>query len=194
MTPERWRQIDDLFDASLRLAPAERDAWLRQTCGGDDDLRTEVDRLLAQDERADRAAFLRPPSDSPASRSDGELARPRRHRPPREPGPIDRRQDGIRRRLRWLHPQAGHRRGHGAVPDLRAPIGGAGATARAADHLHPHPGDGDRLEKHRRRDGRRPRRSITSTRSSSWPSGASSPCSRAGGPSRSPGSRPWSWA
>ena len=26
---QRWRQIDDLFDASLRLGPDERDAWLR---------------------------------------------------------------------------------------------------------------------------------------------------------------------
>ena len=24
MTPERWRRIDDLFDAALRLDPAER--------------------------------------------------------------------------------------------------------------------------------------------------------------------------
>jgi hypothetical protein len=28
MTPERWRQIDDLFDAALRVDPAEREAWL----------------------------------------------------------------------------------------------------------------------------------------------------------------------
>ena len=54
MTPERWRRIDDLFDAALRLDPAERDAWLRGACGDDDDLRAEVGRLLAQDERADR--------------------------------------------------------------------------------------------------------------------------------------------
>ena len=61
MTPERWRRIDDLFDAALRLDPAEREAWLRDACGGDDDLRAEVGRLLAQDERADRDGFLTPP-------------------------------------------------------------------------------------------------------------------------------------
>ena len=39
MTPERWRQIGDLFDAAVRIDPAEREAWLRApaaattTCG-----------------------------------------------------------------------------------------------------------------------------------------------------------------
>jgi eukaryotic-like serine/threonine-protein kinase len=61
MTPERWQQIDDLFDAALRVAPAGREAWLRDACGGDDDLRAEVGRLLARDERADRVGFLMPP-------------------------------------------------------------------------------------------------------------------------------------
>ena len=61
MTPERWRRIDDLFDAALRLDPAEREAWLRGACGDDDGLRAEVGRLLAQDERADRDGFLTPP-------------------------------------------------------------------------------------------------------------------------------------
>ena len=60
MTPERWRQIDNLFDDALRVSPAEREAWLRGTCG-DDELRAEVGRLLAQDERADRDGFLTPP-------------------------------------------------------------------------------------------------------------------------------------
>ena len=61
MTPERWRRIDELFDAALRLDPTEREAWLRGACGDDDGLRAEVRRLLAQDERADRDGFLTPP-------------------------------------------------------------------------------------------------------------------------------------
>jgi eukaryotic-like serine/threonine-protein kinase len=61
MTPDRWRQIDTLFDAALRLDPAERGAWLRRACGDDDDLREAVGRLLSQDERAARDGFLAPP-------------------------------------------------------------------------------------------------------------------------------------
>ena len=61
MTPERWRRIDDLFDAALRLDPADREAWLREACGDDEALRAEVGRLLAQDEGAARDGFLTPP-------------------------------------------------------------------------------------------------------------------------------------
>jgi serine/threonine-protein kinase len=64
MTPERWRRINDLFDAALRLAPAEREPWLREACGGDEDLRAEVVRLLAGDERAARDGFLTPPGEA----------------------------------------------------------------------------------------------------------------------------------
>jgi hypothetical protein len=61
MTPERWRQIGALFEAAVRIDPAGREAWLVAACGGDDDLRAEVGRLLAQDERASRVGFLTPP-------------------------------------------------------------------------------------------------------------------------------------
>jgi eukaryotic-like serine/threonine-protein kinase len=61
MTPDRWREIGELFDAAVRIDPAGREAWLGAACGGDDDLRAEVGRLLAQDERASRVGFLTPP-------------------------------------------------------------------------------------------------------------------------------------
>jgi len=35
MTPERWRQIGDLFDVAARLEPAQREGWLRRACGED---------------------------------------------------------------------------------------------------------------------------------------------------------------
>ena len=47
MTPERYQQIGQLFDAALERAPEEREAFLRQASGDDDDLRSEVERLLA---------------------------------------------------------------------------------------------------------------------------------------------------
>ena len=45
MTPERWRQIDGLFDAALRLDPADRGEWLRLACGADDELFAQVGAL-----------------------------------------------------------------------------------------------------------------------------------------------------
>ena len=71
MTPERWQQIGELFDAGVRIVPAEREAWLRAACNGDIDLRDEVSRLLAQDERADRDKLLTPPvpADLPPNRT-----------------------------------------------------------------------------------------------------------------------------
>ena len=93
--------------------PPSGEAWLRAACGGDDDLRAEVGRLLAQDERADRDGFLTPPeADEPASGSDGELA-PRAGAASRsEPGPIAAVGGRVGRRHRGLHPQGGDRAAH----------------------------------------------------------------------------------
>jgi tRNA A-37 threonylcarbamoyl transferase component Bud32 len=66
MTPERWQQIGELFKAAVRIDPAGREVWLRAACGGDDDLRAEIARLLAQDERVDRIGFLTPPEPTAA--------------------------------------------------------------------------------------------------------------------------------
>ncbi|MBL8169118.1 MAG: protein kinase [Acidobacteria bacterium] len=52
MTPERWKQIDELFDQVLDLAPAERAAFLRVNCADDAELRREVAALLAAHEQA----------------------------------------------------------------------------------------------------------------------------------------------
>jgi hypothetical protein len=90
MTPERWRQIDDLFDAALRLGPAERDAWLSTACAGDDVLRAEIDRLLDQDHRADRDGFLTPPeSPVPSLEETGSWPAREESRRRRSPKPVD---------------------------------------------------------------------------------------------------------
>jgi eukaryotic-like serine/threonine-protein kinase len=94
MTPERWRQIDDLFDAAVRVAPPARAAWLRDACGGDDDLRAEVIRLLAQDDRADRVGFLTPPEDTdPSAVPTGTWSAPDGARPPHRPAATARAKD-----------------------------------------------------------------------------------------------------
>jgi hypothetical protein len=47
VTPERWKQVNDLFHAALERSPAERAAFLSQAAGGDDRLRRDVESLLA---------------------------------------------------------------------------------------------------------------------------------------------------
>ncbi len=92
MTPDRWLQIDVLFDRALQLDPSERAAWLRQACGDDDELRAEVDRLLADDDRATLNGFLTPielaspprPSNETASWPPSDRGGPT----PCRPGPI----------------------------------------------------------------------------------------------------------
>jgi serine/threonine protein kinase/Tol biopolymer transport system component len=48
MTPERWRQIEQLFQSALERAPEHRNAFLDQACGQDADLRERVEHLLGQ--------------------------------------------------------------------------------------------------------------------------------------------------
>ena len=49
MKPQRWKEIDRIFAAALEREPAERAAFLDEACGGDEQLRKEVESLLAND-------------------------------------------------------------------------------------------------------------------------------------------------
>src|SRR5512145_1229787 len=65
MTPERWKQVDQLMQEALERESAERAAFLAEACGGDDELRREVESLLGFHERA--GDFIEaPPSDMAA--------------------------------------------------------------------------------------------------------------------------------
>jgi hypothetical protein len=57
--PEREREVGELFEVAVRIDLAGREAWPRAACGGDDELRTEVGRLLSQHERVDRSVEYR---------------------------------------------------------------------------------------------------------------------------------------
>jgi serine/threonine protein kinase/Tol biopolymer transport system component len=52
MKPEWWGRIEELYHAALDRSPDERAAILDAACDGDQDLRREVESLLAHDERA----------------------------------------------------------------------------------------------------------------------------------------------
>src|SRR5678810_1176376 len=50
MTADRWRQISAIYNAAIVRPGADRTAYVSSACGGDDDLRREVEVLLAQGE------------------------------------------------------------------------------------------------------------------------------------------------
>ena len=52
MTPERWKQIEKLYHSALKLEPGQRTAFLKEGCTGDEDLRQEVESLLAHEPQA----------------------------------------------------------------------------------------------------------------------------------------------
>ena len=52
MTPERYQQIGELFHRALAVHAKERAAFLDRVCAGDDELRLEVESLIASDEEA----------------------------------------------------------------------------------------------------------------------------------------------
>lgn len=59
MTPERWQQVGHLYHSALERDPDRRAAFLIEACAGDDELRREVESLLAQEQIPDE--FLERP-------------------------------------------------------------------------------------------------------------------------------------
>ena len=53
MNAERWKQVDAILDAVLEIAPSERTVFLDDKCGGDENLRLEVKKLLATMDKAE---------------------------------------------------------------------------------------------------------------------------------------------
>ena len=73
MAPAQWRQVEEIFDSALELAPPRRSAFLDQACAGDLLLRREVATLLAwydrrksrQPARSRRTVIRLPPGRKP---------------------------------------------------------------------------------------------------------------------------------
>jgi len=49
MLPERWRQVERLYQAALNQSPSQRANFLAEACHGDQELLREVESLLAQE-------------------------------------------------------------------------------------------------------------------------------------------------
>jgi len=60
MQPERWSQIEKLYHSAAALQPGERAGFLARACGGDPELRQEVESLLAHDQQAEN--FIESPA------------------------------------------------------------------------------------------------------------------------------------
>ena len=53
MNPERWRQIKQLYTSALEIDQDRREEFLQKACTGDESLRKEIERLLAQQAEAE---------------------------------------------------------------------------------------------------------------------------------------------
>ena len=62
MTPERYRQINQLLDVVSKLAPNQRRAFLDEACAGDESLRREVESLFVANAQASGQGFLEIPA------------------------------------------------------------------------------------------------------------------------------------
>jgi len=60
MSSDRWQQIEELYHAALKLELRQRAAFLEQACSGDEDLRRELESLLAADAQAEN--FIESPA------------------------------------------------------------------------------------------------------------------------------------
>src|SRR6185437_5590001 len=52
MTPERWRKVEEIFQAAVELLPEERSRYVAQVCADDTTLRSDVESLLSQHDSA----------------------------------------------------------------------------------------------------------------------------------------------
>jgi TolB-like protein len=66
MTPERYQQIDQIFQAALAQDPARRAAFLDEVCSDDEPLRKEVESLITSDEGG--LSFINEPAFEMAAR------------------------------------------------------------------------------------------------------------------------------
>ncbi|HSE16884.1 MAG TPA: protein kinase [Pyrinomonadaceae bacterium] len=61
MTPERWQQVKEIFNSAITHRPEERGLFISQACSGDEELRSEVESLIASHEQSgsfiDKPAF-----------------------------------------------------------------------------------------------------------------------------------------
>ena len=58
MTPERWQQISRIFKSAISLDSDARAAYVAEKCGGDESLRSEVEKLIESHRMASAENFI----------------------------------------------------------------------------------------------------------------------------------------
>jgi len=66
MEPERWRRVEELYHASLQVATDQRAGFLKNACGGDEEVFREVESLLTHEASAED--FIKAPAFEVAAR------------------------------------------------------------------------------------------------------------------------------
>ena len=66
MNPERWQEIEKLYNSALGVEPSQRESFLNEACAGDESLRKEVEQLLASQPQIER--FIESPAMEVAAR------------------------------------------------------------------------------------------------------------------------------
>jgi eukaryotic-like serine/threonine-protein kinase len=60
MDAQRWQKIKNLFDRAQKLESGERRRFLEKACAGDEELRREVEKLVASFD--DATSFMESPA------------------------------------------------------------------------------------------------------------------------------------
>jgi hypothetical protein len=56
--PERWKNIERLYHATRDRDSSERGKFLQQACAGDEELRLDVESLLAHESEAENSNLI----------------------------------------------------------------------------------------------------------------------------------------
>jgi serine/threonine protein kinase len=67
MTPQRFEQVQDIYTRAVELPEPRRAAFLHEACGGDSELRRDVESLLTQEESA--RSFMEEPAVKAAAKT-----------------------------------------------------------------------------------------------------------------------------
>ncbi len=70
MTPDRWKQVEEIFNAALDRPFDERESFLAEACGADQSVRRQVEHLIDCHEQA--GDFIEAPAASPDSQTQDE--------------------------------------------------------------------------------------------------------------------------